>query len=299
MAVSIFDENAPHDGSTFTPFDESKAGKIQRAAVESTITDRLGINTTGIDEFRQGIELTTQTHRLKGLGAKIWAGNTEGYVTIRTFGQALPFAEYEGSIAFEELPKFNPVGYMQNGPAYPLPIIFNDGPQQNKETSLQPFTIPYRSANSDIDGIEKPRSIKSSLEDGNQDGRFIAGRTSRIEQFVSYTPASLEPFLDEGSEYVGDTADGSILIEGFVWDGENCITPYDDASMDEIVTQLNTNDADIIRVLTSVDSQMNLDEDLREVNGRASATAGTMVYGGSAAQYGTDSIAYAGRVRGS
>lgn len=299
MAVSIFDENAPHDGSVFTPFDESKAGKIQRAAAETTTAVRNGINTRGVDEFRQGIELTTQAHRLKGLGAKIWAGNTEGFVTIRTFGQAPSFSEYEGSIAFEELPKFNPVGYIQSGPAYPLPIIFNNGPQQNKETSLQPFVIPFRSAFDDIDGPEKPRSVKASLEDGNQDGRFISGRTSRIEQFVSYIPASLEPFLDEGDERIGDTEDGSILIEGYVWSGENYIIPFDDTRMHAIVTQLNTTDADIIRVLTSVDSQMNLDEDMREVNGRASATAGNMVYGGSSARYGTDSIAYAGLVRGS
>jgi len=134
MAISIFDENTPHDGTEFFPFDDSRSGAIKRAALEGTI-ERTPMNTQDIDAFRQGIEITTEAHRMRGLGAKVWAGNIKGYTQIRTLGQALTFTEDENSIIWEELPVFDPVAFIQMGENYPRPIIFNEGPpakQRNK-----------------------------------------------------------------------------------------------------------------------------------------------------------------------
>ena len=301
MAVSIFDENTPHDKSEFTPFDESRAGAIQRAAYDSTITDRKGTDTSAIDSFRQGIELTSQAYRFKGLGAKIWAGNVEGYTTVRTFGQSPSFTDFEGTIAFEELPRFDPVSYLILGPGYPLPIVFNEGPQQNDEPGLQPFTIPFRNAKQDIEGTEKARGIHASLEDGNQDLNHIDGRNSRVEQFIPFETAAvvIEPFLDEGQEYYGSAVSGSIVIEGFLWEDEGIIAPYDDEGNQKLINRLNTTDAEMLRILSTTSCSFNVDDDLRGSYGHRSAPAGSDVYGLDSARAGTDSIAYRGMIRGS
>lgn len=300
MSTIILDENSPHDGTIFKPFDESRDAAIKKAASSSKAPATPSIDTSAIDEFRQGVEITTEIHRLKGLGAKLWAGNIEGYTNVITIGQSLPFAEFEGSIIFEELPEFDPVAYIKLGPYYPLPIIFNEGPQQNKETNIQPLTIPYRNGlSTDIDGKEKPHSMRGSLEDGNQNINKLNGHTSRIEQFIPFeTDLIQEPFLDEGQEYFGEVMSGSVVIEGYVWEDERTINPYNERSNDSLIDQLNTTDENLIKILKT-SSSLNLDDDIREVYGRASATAGGDVYGPQMSRTGTDSLAYRLLIRGS
>jgi hypothetical protein len=298
MAVSIFDENAPHDGTEFFPFDDSRSAATKRAGQESSVS-RDPMDTRGFDAFRQGVEITTEPYRFAGPGPKIWAGNIKGYSKVRTIGQSVSFTDFENSIAWEELPRFNPVSFIQLGDAYPRPIVFNEGPQQNKEAGVQPLTIPFRSPESHVEFVENAHAIRGNVEDGNSDNRKQNGANSRIEQFIDLKESTdLVPFLDDGVEYFGTLIPTSIVVPAFLNDGDATITPFDDVGDEQLVNQLNTSDTTFLTVLRS-SSSINLDEDLRQTHGIRSATAGADVYGPSQGRYGTDSVAFAGYFRGS
>lgn len=241
MSVSIFDENTPQDGLEFVPYNESpvKAVQVVTASLSGTM------DTREIDSFRQGVELTTAAHRYKGLGAKIWAGNIKGYTIIRTLGQALSFTEYKNDKRFNDLlVRFNPVSYIQLGENYPYPLIFNEGPQQNKETSIQPFTIPFRNGRDSNESQDVAHQVRGAVEDGNQNNLQLNGYTDKITQFVPFYNAAEEhsPFLDEGGYTIGATEEGGVQIQGYINSAEINLVPFDDRSTHKLIDQLHLPD---------------------------------------------------------
>lgn len=297
MSVSIFDENTPQDGLEFAPYNESpvKAVQVLTASMSGAM------DTREIDSFRQGVELSTEAYRFKGLGAKIWAGNIKGYTIIRTLGQALSFTEYKNDKRFNDLlVRFNPVSYIELGENYPYPLIFNEGPQQNKETSIQPFTIPFRNGRDSNESQDVAHQVRGSVEDGNQNNLQLNGYTNRITQFVPFYNASYEysPFLEEGETRFGSTVSGSIKIDGYVDATEVNIVPFDDRGTHKLLDQFSSSDTQLLIVLRHSSSQMDLDEDIRENYYQKSATAGNDVYGPNMGRAGTDSITFNGWFRG-
>ena len=299
MSVSIFDENTPQDGLEFTPYNESpvKAVPVITASMSGAM------DTREIDAFRQGVEISSEAHRFKGLGAKIWAGNIKGYTIIRTLGQALSFTEYKNDKKFNDLlVKFNPVAYIELGENYPYPLIFNEGPQQNKETSIQPFTIPFRNGRDSNEAQDIAHQVRGSVEDGNQNNLQLNGYTDRITQFVPFYNASQEhsPFLDEGEYTFGDTEDGGIKIQGYVNSAEINMVPYHDIENEPAFKDLSFFGAtDELKIFIQNSSSIDLNEDIRENYHQKSSTAGRDVYGPGQAITGTDSIAFNGWLRGS
>jgi hypothetical protein len=299
MAIALFDENIPHEGSEFFPFDDSRSSIVKRAAEASQTTSNERTNTTEIDQYRQGVEITSETYRHKGAGPKIWSGNILGYTLVRTLGQAVSFTEFENSKLWEEFPKFNPVSYLILGENYPSPIEFNEGPQQNKEANMQPLTIPFRDG-LQTNEFEYAHAIRGNLEDGNPDFRFLNGSNSRISQFIDMNESNdYSAFLDGGVQYYGSTLQGSIVIPGYLSDGVGgIITPYDDCGNENIINKLNIQDTNFLSVIRSSCS-IDLDDDIRGEFGYKSSTAGYDVYGPNQSQYGTDSLAFLGQYRGS
>lgn len=182
----------------FTPFNDAGRPKVVQATQISNTTQS---NTLQIDRFRQGVNIRLSQHLYQTTQPKIWSGRLDHQTRITTFGQARSFVEYDDSTEFQEKPEFDPVWYVESKETYPFPIIFNDGPQQEEEASIEPFIIPMRKKG--IDGPFYPRGIKASLEDGNGFDDLFGG-TSRVEQFIDYNPP-LDPrfFLDEGQAYWG------------------------------------------------------------------------------------------------
>lgn len=183
----------------FTPFNDTDKPLVQQAI---QIIDAVqGYDTTQIDRFRQGVNVRLPQHLYKTTQPKIWSGRFDHQIRIITFGQARSFVEYDDSIIFKEKSEFNPVWFIEDRENYPYPVIFNNGPQQEEEASIEPFTIPMRKNNNE--GPFYPRSVKASLEDGNGFDDLFGG-TSRVEQFIDYSPP-LDPrfFLDEGQSYWG------------------------------------------------------------------------------------------------
>lgn len=289
-AIVIENDNLPI--GTFTPFNDTDKARIQQAV---QIFDAVqGYDTTQIDRFRQGVNIRLPQHLYKTIQPKMWSGRFDHQTRINTIGQARSFVEFDNSIEFVEKPEFNPVWFIENRADYPYPIIFNDGPQQAEEATIEPLTIPMKKDS--IDGPYYPRSAKATLEDGNGFDNLLGG-TTRVEQFIEYNqPLTPRFFLDDGQQYWGANLNDSIIVEGFTANIVRNLDPFDDTRDEAIVDQIQTTDATFISAVKALD--FDLSEDIRGTFTKKSATAGGDVYGTNAAMYGTDSIAFRGVFRG-
>jgi hypothetical protein len=297
-------------GLEFFPFhDDTLTGR----APEVLITPSIGMNTSSMntsafDHLRQGVEIRTAKHWLGSNQPKLWSGNYKHYTRIMTYGQMRSWTEYQNSITYDdEIIPFSPVQYIEsqkNGTmTYPLPIYFNNGPQEGEEAAIEPLTKPFRLEQSYIEGAYPARRPKGNIEDGNPT-QDIPQSNNRILQFIDYeAPLVSDPFLDAGAGYIGDgPIEDCIIIEGYVDFVQRMGTPFDDTENEEIIKQLSIDSTTsgsqaFLGVLYEL--HMELDDDIRGSYTQKSATAGYSVYGPEQSRYGTDSIAYVGWLRGS
>jgi hypothetical protein len=265
----------------FSPFDDSQTRTRPPSPTES------GYDTSGVDIYRQGVEITTNRFRFLGSQPKLWSGETSGYVEVVTYGQN-PGA-IEGNVLgleskFEDMPEFNPVAYLSLGVSYPLPIVFNDGPSEETEATIEPLAIPFKKPSNE--GPHYAHAIRGSYEDGNSEG-WVVKSTNVIEQFVDLRPGvDSRFFLDEGADSFGN-----IPREPFVADVGYVPVPFDDTATYSPDNKLTTSDT-AIRDFVRDGSQMGEIDFLPY--GKKSAPAGFSCYGMNAGQYGTDSVAFAG-----
>lgn len=272
----------------YTPFNDNP-----QVIYVPTDSSTGGIDTHEIDQFRQGVEIRTNHQRFIGNQPKIWSGNLEHTVDVTTIGQARSFVEFDNSLLFGDLPEFDPVAYIQMGPSYPLPIIFNDGPQKEEEAYMEPLTFPFRKWTPE--GPFYAHRVAGTVEDGN-DIDTIYRNSNRTEQFQDYLdPLQNRHFLDEGSIYWGPI-ENSIKTPGWIPGTERTLRPFDDTTYGNIPKSLKSANSSLVSILMKMN--MNLDGDIRPSQTR-SANANTFIYGRDAAIYGTDSIAFSGMTRGS
>jgi len=308
MGVSTVDENASSDSTEFKPFDESRSSELKLSAHITLVTtgSNPGMDTRDIDGFRQGIEITRNSHRFKGSGGKIWSGNTNGYTVIRTVGQSLSFTDYEGTKIFEETQTFDPITYISSSEDVWFDSTIDDQPIGNKEANFQPFTIKSRdgkNAGNDPDGLH---DIRGAVEDGNQQYDVLNGFTSRVEQFISLESNYIAPFLDNSGKILSGTfvTASYLKANGVLNQTKMVVAPFDDLTINKFANLFSgSNHTDIRFVVTMSNlvlsgSDINYDEDIRERLNRKSATAGYSVYGPTAGQEGTDSIAFNGWIKG-
>jgi hypothetical protein len=196
---------------------------------------------------------------------------------------------------------FDPVQYINSGKNYPFPIYFNNGPMQEEEAIIEPFTIPYRKDY--IWGANPPRGVHAELEDGNNFADPKKG-SSFIKQFIDYNPP-LDPyyFLDDGQQYFGTSVTSSVIINGYSPILIRNIDPFNDTNDEKIVAQISSSLDDTIANMDFIAQlkllHIELDDDIRETYTQKSATAGYSVHGPQQSLYGTDSIAFTGWLRGS
>jgi hypothetical protein len=162
------------------------------------------INTKAFDQYRQGIEITGEQFRFLGTGPKIWAGNTDGYTNVQTIGQMLSFVEFENTKIFEERINYDPVLYISNSQYQEQELIFNDGPQQNKEPRIDVFSSPYLKGLDSNEANNNAHDVRASLEDGNPQWGYIQEKNSRIEQMFDFRDHTLPPFLESGERIFGE-----------------------------------------------------------------------------------------------
>lgn len=294
-------------GLEYHPFnDTTDKGRFIATALYNQTGN--GINTSGIDDLRQGVEIRTLKHVFGSNQPKIWSGNIHHYTRVTTYGQFRSWTEYQNSITYDDLViPFSATLYIEsqkNGiNTYPYPIYFNNGPQQSEEAAVEPLTHPFRLENSYIEGAYPARRPKGNIEDGNPT-QAIPQSNNRILQFIEYAaPLTPDPFLDAGQQYIGDgPVEDDIIIDGYVLFTQRLGDPFNDTEDEEIVKQLAVDSATSgsLAYLGAL-KQLNieLDDDIRETYTQKSAPAGYTVYGPDQSRYGTDSVAFVGWLRGS
>jgi hypothetical protein len=271
----------------FTPFDDSQT------VARPPRPTRNGYDTSGWDLYRQGVEITNDRFRFLGSQPKLWSGNTDGSTDLVTYGQALGAIDENttglGS-KFKDLPRFDPVAYIEQGDDYPRPLLFNEGPAQKEEAAIEPITIPMRLPTNE--GPFYAHSVRGEMEDGSNFDSHIVRSTNRFEQFIEFhPPVNIRFFLDEGGDYFGN-----VMRAPYVADIERKLVPFDDTLPYTPEKKLSTTNS-TIQVLVAAGSRTGDDNFLPY--GKKSAPAGYSYYGRNAGQYGTDSIAFGGWACGS
>jgi hypothetical protein len=194
--------------NTFKPFNDTgfHYGKTNR---NLTTTD--GINTTAIDNYREGVNLRTTTELFRSNQPKIFFldgsqdldtapnGDLGHQDTFLTYGQALDFIQFTGEKAFVDsrlgvetrrkqgFPVMVDYLILNNllvegviGSEMIYPIILNGGPQYSEEAVIEIFPIPNRLATIES-AKEMSRGIFAEYMGGNMDDERRFGH-SIIEQ---------------------------------------------------------------------------------------------------------------------
>lgn len=291
----------------FTPFNDTDDNRTEQARL-SLSYNKNGIDTKTYDSYRQGVELKGNKYRFLGMQPKMGSGNICHYTYPNPIGQSRTFTEYFNNTTFTEKPKFSPVDYI-NGMNYPLPLIFNEGPQQEEVASVEPFIIPYKKR--DTYSNYFPRAPRGFVQLGGNvrdvgNGNF---GTDALKQFVEFSYSgennTYDPFLDDGEELFGDVA-AAVKFEGFIDPDLRTIRPFDDMLENDWLRGQYINDSILDEQyvengvnLSLIDVlKINFHNDIRQSYGQKSATAGYDVYGKNMAKCGTDSIVYSGMMLG-
>lgn len=224
MSYEVFFRNVTADDPDF--FDEGP----RQVNVKNTTAFTSSLDTSAIDAYRQGVELTRQRFFDAGT-VKIHAGTPGGRMSVLAYGSG--YKNFQRSSAFEELDYFNPVTFInsQNDLSssatlkISYPIIVGDNDQlenTNFNGIIEPLDIR---AVASFFSIEVPfiaHSIKGTLQAGNSDQHMS---TDTIMQSISLTvnTASIIPYVD-----MVDMFNGQVPMNGYFQTDKVLLTPFED-----------------------------------------------------------------------
>lgn len=228
----------------YRPFIDSPTyyGKTNRYL---TTTD--GIDTTGIDNYREGINLRTTQDIYRSNQVKISVldgtqdttsrpnGELTHEVSFITYGQAGDFIQYTGDTKFNDAHYgvegtmlldnnhriSKTVQYLQNSSmvaeglmdeSQVYPLFMNNGPQYFEEAIIEVFPLPDRLASNESPQ-EMARGVFAFFEGGNLGDERRFG-TNQIEQMTERDepPKIVRPYLEEGAGYfIVSGSDGKVI----------------------------------------------------------------------------------------
>lgn len=226
----------------FKPFNDNSDyyGKINISTISG------GMNTTTIDNYREGTNLRTFIDIFRSNQPKIFfcdgqQGNNSRLndvinheSTFQTYGQALDYIQYTAIKTFDdshvtiEGNKFfyNNINFpstlkylIANGlivdglldASQVYPLYMNGGPQFFEEAIIEPFTIPNRLATNESPQ-ELARGIFAFFQEGNQgDERRFGAKPIEQMQYRDQ-PLSVRPYLEYGSSYLIVTGSGKTQV---------------------------------------------------------------------------------------
>lgn len=239
------------------------------------------MNTSLIDGYRQGVEITRAKHYFAGNVAKIHAAEPGHIIRKNFYGADRNFLKQD---YFIELDYFNPIKYIMYGEEITYPLVTHDTDETenyNFNGVIEPFAIRPVAALYSIDVPFEAHSIKGMMMDGNQD---ITMSTSRILSIdVKKHDHRIQPWLD----FVDMVGEGTkVPTMMFFNDDRTFINPFNDLANK---VQLSTNLSDDMKNAVSI--MAGSTENYVSEN-EISATCG-WVYD-DAWSKGTDSIAFGG-----
>ena len=208
-------------------FYEGPAAKI----TSNDVIDSSGsINTTAIDKYRQGVEMTQLNHWAAGI-VKIHAGEPDHVLKMNSYG--INENNVSNEVFFKDLDYFDPVKYLESqmNPTnvYILlmtyPIITNTANQSENFSfngTIEPLTIRAVASFFSIDVPFEAHSIKGTLMAGNQDHWY---GSDQVVSIFNHEPNNKHvPYLDSCAVNIP----GTQQTVGYFFNEHSNITPFYD-----------------------------------------------------------------------
>lgn len=230
-------------------------------AVSNDLTDTSGsINTSLIDKFRQGVEMTNLSHWAAGI-VKVHAGEPGHMLRPNSFG--VKDNNITNEVFYKDLDYFDPVKYIraQSDPTnvYILqltyPIITPNADQSDNYAyngTVEPLTIRAAASFFSIDVPFEAHSVKGAVMNGNLDHRF--GSDALAQEFPHEPNNKFIPFLDTSPVNIPGVAQSF----GYFFNEFSSITPFTEregkGTSLSSTTILDTTLASIMLTMTSSNS---------------------------------------------
>ncbi|NBO99917.1 MAG: hypothetical protein EBU90_07280 [Proteobacteria bacterium] len=250
----------------------------------STVSQYLitgSIDTTLIDGYRQGVEITQEKHFYAGNSTKIHAGEPGHVLRKNFYGADRNFLKQN---EFKDLEYFNSLKYIQNESIFTYPIITHDSDETenyNFNGVIEPLTIRAVAALYSIDVPFEAHSVKGMMMDGNSDITMSNSRILSLKPKVENY--SIPPWMDL-VDMVGTAK--KVPTMAFFNDDKTYVNPFNDTSTK---VQLSTNlpldmTDEVLKLIGSTENYISENE--------VSAACGWMY--DDVTLTGTDSIAFGG-----
>jgi len=290
MSSQDFFRNSCIQETTF--FDEGPIiHHVKPNPVDGSYVNTSSINTSNLDPFRQGVELTQLKHFDAGL-VKIHAGEPGHVVRRNSFGMNQNFRASE---IFQELDYFNPITYLQiqgdpgvgesSSISLTFPILTSDNDQSENyiyDGAIEPFPIREVVSFFSLEAPFQARGIKGSLMAVNEDQHRSCDDVLTIYEF-DHTQ-NIIAFLD-----MVDMFEGRVPMNGYFIYDKAIILPFVDAKYSRNCQTSTTYTSDMI-VALSAQGMTGSTDNYVSFKHRAAVAGWDYVNSYS----GTDSIAFGG-----
>lgn len=191
------------------------------------------INTTLIDGFRQGVEITQAKHFYAGNSVRIHAGEPGHVLRKNSYGADRNFLLQN---EFKELEYYDALKYINNQDIITYPLVTHDSDETenyNFNGIIEPLTIRAVAAFFSIDVPFEAHSLKATLMDGNQDITTAASKILNVK--LKKENYKIPPWLDL-IDMMGTVK--KVPTIAFFNDDKTYINPFNDSSNK---VQLSTN----------------------------------------------------------
>jgi hypothetical protein len=239
------------------------------------------MDTSLIDGFRQGVEITRIKHFFAGNSVRIHAGEPGHVLRKNLFGTDRNFLKQN---FYQDLEYYDPIKYLLSNENLSYPIITHDTDETenyNFNGVIEPLTIRAVAALFSIDVPFEAHSIKGMMMDGNTDIAMSNNRILTVDDKNS--DYKIPPWLDL-IDMVGTTK--KIPTMAYFNDDKTYLNPFNDSSTK---VQLSTNLSNDMIGPTS--KLIGMTENYIP-EGKISATCGWTY--GDVWSKGTDSLAFGG-----
>ena len=256
-----------------------------------------GIDTSQIDDLRQGVEIRTSKHQFSSGQPKVWAGRTDHVHEELNFGQK---RSSNSTISFEDVDRLDAALYLRANGRLSLPLTIDDSTSLDDSVydgTIEPLTIRRIVSFDTIDYPGDPHEVKATLMLANNDAYGNANIVSQTEEYL-FT-GSHSPYFD-GVDSFGNASlnvTGNILLLGLTSHVLTKLGPFDDLkTIDTSGSFFNSGNL-YYRPRTTpmiISSGAVNDNGLFKL-GTRSKRAGFATDGNRLTPAGTDSIAFIGR----
>ena len=265
-------------------FDDGSGADIDEKIKSSTVQNYVltgSMDTSSIDPYRQGIELTRIKHFDAGSSVKIHAGEPGHILKKNFYGADKNFLKQN---YYSDLDYFDPVEYIlfQESVTYPIITHYTDETENyNFNGVIEPLTIRAIAALFSIDVPFEAHSVKGMMMDGNHETTMATSRIQTV--FTKKENHRLPAWLDL-VDMMGTAK--KIPTIAFFNDEKTFLNPFNDAST-KVQLSINLSEA-----MNSAVLKMNPQTENYIAENEISATCGWTY--DDVWSKGTDSIAFGG-----